>query len=84
MDPITVIFMLGLANVIFEKGILPARRLMKEQVAPYDLGVLGKLGLKPEEIEELNRHVLVELGRETNRQAVINAARNGEAHVING
>jgi hypothetical protein len=81
MDPITLILGLGLINTILEKSVLPARRLMKQQVAQYDLGPLGKLGLKPEELEELRQHPVVQRGIETERQAVVNAARAGEQHV---
>jgi len=81
MDPITLILGLAVINIILEKGVLPARRLMKQQVAQYDLGELGKVGLKPEEVEELRRHPLVQRGLEIEKQAAKNAARAGEQHV---
>lgn len=81
MGPITILFVLGLTNVILEKAILPTRRLMKQQVRRVNCGDLGYLGLKPEEFEELKRHPLVRLGTETERCAATNAAKTGESHV---
>lgn len=81
MDPLTIIFGIGVVNIILEKGVLPARRLMSNQVHQVDCGALGKLGLKPSELEELRKHPIVRRGAETEKQAAQNAARNGENHV---
>ncbi len=66
MDPFTWILILAAANIVLEKGVLPAKRLHQGLVtAATDCGALGLLGLTPAELSELRRHPIIRRGRET-------------------
>jgi hypothetical protein len=66
MDPLTWLFVLAAANIVLEKGVLPAKRLHQGLVtAATDCGALGLLGLTTSELTELRRHPIIRRGRET-------------------